>query len=977
MADHQQIIEQIRGFLQASDQTRNERLESMALAYSEACAEVNQRLGRCQRLLQQGLRSEAIQLAEAEPRLLDAFETLNFPERVEWDDLVEIYSLGAAPKLMVEARGALSEAYAEAEPLQDLLKTHRRLATQRAALRTRIGVMRKLMNQDARNPIWAEDLRTFEKARMRQIQIEAAEALRLHDTAHVTRLLSELQESNWIEAPPKSLVQGLSKAGAQLRGDQARTARAEIEARLSDALANKDSIRGRTARDEWNTLSASVPLEPGDPCWERVAPVLTWLEDEDRKAVAAQAYEAGLAALTSALDSRRAMSAGELERLERDVLRHGRGMPEKLQRRYDARFRAAATTRSRRSRMIVAAAILVLAGAGGAALFWIWGSGRARDVQEAAVRITGFLESGDCEHAEGYLDDLEKADPSLASDPILKKARQQSKTARKQDIERATKFEAALQEAESSPPEDFEPKALKEARDLARRESEHAAVAELTRKREAARKEAADKRNSSLRPRLDTIIRDIDQFEKRLIDASFDQSSFQEELDSSRRSLDELAPSIAEAGQEFQRRARDAKQKLETVLTSFNKLNRQTLLKDEITSAVAYSVTQPADNLSLFGSRLREFVRLFPDVPCTAAFEKTLTERPLWDAVGAWNALVSRLKNQHGGLTAKEASLRDKECGEFLENYPEFPGIPDVREYRRFMQAIARRNAGANSPAQEIVKLFSKPLLGKLYMVVVDDGDGREVKNRYYTRELPVEKDKFVWFNPIIESGDAGPRRSFQANQVLSRNPAPQSRLVERLKPIVSDPATLERWDSVMIELIRVILNERELDPVLQAILLKNVAKAAADGSEPVRVALEFMIKQFEQSRVDLNVDWTNPAARNLAASQEGARALIDKLRSKMPTIDQVKSVRDRLELTFRQTYPTTGWLIRDREGYEVKTGAAQAADGDLQIVVPTAEKRAEWKKIGEIKAGKWSLKTTENSDLVEGRPVFVIDRSP
>jgi hypothetical protein len=64
MADHQQIIEQIRGFLQASDQTRNERLESMALAYSEACAEVNQRLGRCQRLLQQGLRSEAIQLAE-------------------------------------------------------------------------------------------------------------------------------------------------------------------------------------------------------------------------------------------------------------------------------------------------------------------------------------------------------------------------------------------------------------------------------------------------------------------------------------------------------------------------------------------------------------------------------------------------------------------------------------------------------------------------------------------------------------------------------------------------------------------------------------------------------------------------------------------------------------------------------------------------------------------------------------------------
>ncbi len=873
MADHQQIIEQIRGFLQASDQTRNERLESMALAYSEACAEVNQRLGRCQRLLQQGLRSEAIQLAEAEPRLLDAFETLNFPERVEWDDLVEIYSLGAAPKLMVDARGALNEAYAEAEPLQDLLKTHRRLATQRAALRTRIGVMRKLMNQDARNPIWAEDLRTFEKARLRQIQVEAAEAARLHDTVHITKLLSELQESIWIEVPPKSLVQGLSKAGAQLRGDQARTARAEIEARLSDALANKDSIRGRTARDEWNTLSASVPLEPGDPCWERVAPVLTWLEDEDRKAVAAQAYEAGLAALTSALDSRRAMSAGELERLERDVLRHGRGMPEKLQRRYDARFRAAATTRSRRSRMIVAAAILVLAGAGGAALFWIWGSGRARDVQEAAVRITGFLDSGDFEHAEGYLDDLEKADPSLASDPILKKARQQSKTARKQDIERATKFEAALQEAESSPPEDFEPKALKEARDLARRESEHAAVAELTRKREAARKEAADKRNSSLRPRLDTIIRDIDQFEKRLIDASFDQSSFQEELDSSRRSLDELAQGVDLSGPELQGLARDAKQKLDTVLTSFNKLNRQALLKDEITTAVAYSVTQPPDSLSLFASRLRGFVRAFPDEPCSPAYEKALNERPLWDAVGAWNDLVTRWKDQRGGLSPKEAEHREKTCGEFLKKHPEFPGNANVAAYERYVHAIARRGSGRTSPWQSLQDLCANPLVDNLGMVVVKTGvgAGRKFEEHYYTRKEPVTKNDTVHFSYILGKGESEGTKLLNAKKIESTGPSPQTKLFANFKPIFSDPRNLDRWDSVTIELIRAILSDREIDPVFQVVLLKTVAKTAADGSEPVRVSLELMLTQLEQTHVDLKVDWTNPAAHNLAASQDGA----------------------------------------------------------------------------------------------------------
>src|SRR5580658_4037494 len=132
MADYHQIVDQIRAFLQLSDQTRNERLEGLASAYAENCVDVNQRLARCQRLLQRGLRSEAIQLAESEPRLVDAILVLDFPERASWDELVAIYDLPAAPKLMVDAGVVLNEAYAQEEPLQDLLRTHRRLATQRA-----------------------------------------------------------------------------------------------------------------------------------------------------------------------------------------------------------------------------------------------------------------------------------------------------------------------------------------------------------------------------------------------------------------------------------------------------------------------------------------------------------------------------------------------------------------------------------------------------------------------------------------------------------------------------------------------------------------------------------------------------------------------------------------------------------------------------------------------------------------------------
>ena len=87
MPDHHQIVDQVRALAQATNQSRAAGLDGWAAAYAQACAEVNERLVRCQRLLQQGLRSEAIQLAEIEPRLLDSVAVLDFPERPAWDEL--------------------------------------------------------------------------------------------------------------------------------------------------------------------------------------------------------------------------------------------------------------------------------------------------------------------------------------------------------------------------------------------------------------------------------------------------------------------------------------------------------------------------------------------------------------------------------------------------------------------------------------------------------------------------------------------------------------------------------------------------------------------------------------------------------------------------------------------------------------------------------------------------------------------------
>src|SRR5258708_3350990 len=99
MPDHYQIVDQVRALAQATNQASRTGLDGWAAAYAQACAEVNERLQRCQRLLQQGLRSEAIQLAEIEPRLLDSVAVLDFPERPAWDGLVSMFGLPVAARL--------------------------------------------------------------------------------------------------------------------------------------------------------------------------------------------------------------------------------------------------------------------------------------------------------------------------------------------------------------------------------------------------------------------------------------------------------------------------------------------------------------------------------------------------------------------------------------------------------------------------------------------------------------------------------------------------------------------------------------------------------------------------------------------------------------------------------------------------------------------------------------------------------------
>src|SRR5262249_49851009 len=152
----------------------------------------------------------------------------------------------------------------EEDPLQDLLRRHRRLALQRARLQPRIAVLRQLAVHDPGNPVWSDQLRTLERARLLQIEELASEAIRHNDAEAIARLIAEIDSPGWADPPPQRLVQSLRNADAQFHEQQFRANLEDLRSRLENARSARDTVQGRLLRKEWERLAKESGLPPDD-----------------------------------------------------------------------------------------------------------------------------------------------------------------------------------------------------------------------------------------------------------------------------------------------------------------------------------------------------------------------------------------------------------------------------------------------------------------------------------------------------------------------------------------------------------------------------------------------------------------------------------------------------------------------------------------------------------------------------------------
>ena len=363
MADLYDLIERMQVTLASSNRPAKEQLRELHGELTDHIRRINKRLRECDGLMAKGLRTEAIQMAEQEPPLLDVVAILDFPELPEWNDFVAELGLTVAPDLQIEIAADLNRAYSDDGPLKSHLRRFRLSSLSRAPLRTRISLLRKIAEIDSGNPIWETDLKGYEEVRQRQIKEQFQIANRNHDFEELREIAKELH-GKWMSPPSKQFIQRVDQEVKSLQLKVAQTRLAQLADDLLDAYDDKDLNWAAEVQNEWEkVLKICGASDDVREFQKQVRPVLSWLSEQQKRLEDESKFREAAERLQRSINSEHDLA--ELKRRFAAATRFvGFNLPEGVQEAYESAVLN--HQRKRKMRLIIiassVAALIVITG---------------------------------------------------------------------------------------------------------------------------------------------------------------------------------------------------------------------------------------------------------------------------------------------------------------------------------------------------------------------------------------------------------------------------------------------------------------------------------------------------------------------------------------------------------------------------------------------------------------------------------------
>jgi regulator of replication initiation timing len=974
VSDIRRVVDELRFYLESSEADMTQSVRDAGQQYAVACKQANQRLRRCGEFLNRNLRAEAIQLAEAEPDLLEVVATLDFPGRGSWDETVPLYDLPAAEPLLLTFAEALNEAYALQEPLKKLLDKHRYLALARAPLRKRLAVLRQLVADD-QTGTWEADVGEMERARLAEIEYEARDAGKKLDGRTLQFLIDEIDANKWSDERTsaqvrKSLVQRVKDTTSTVAGAELE----EIANDLAQAKGENNLERAQSLKRQWDQVERRT--RRGSLLATQVEPIFDWIKrleaEHERQRQLDQAREE----LSEAIDDP-SCPREELETLRERAMAIEPLLPDPLGARLLTRV-AEIDRRERAIRTVVSTICgAVLLAIAICVVLLLRRSMHAAESRRGADKVADMRKDGQLVEARKFVKDhgyLVATDEWIQAVKDLEKAEGDEAT-------RQTKLQRLIGAIENAASyEDARP-ILDEARGTAASDAEKTRVSELDAKWMQRNRDELAGKYADIEKRFGSIRSEQAQAEG-ILARLVPPDALEPLLDQIGQDIADLPNSINQFDAPMAQQVEQLKQHLADLRQRTTKARKRNSLAKAIReqSSIRPAATDSDAKVDRYVELLSSYAKTSAGDSRVEEFRKVADERMIYHGICEWQALADRWVKLTP-LNLEDAKKRQGECDEFAKNHKDCPACPIIERYSRFLSAIVRRYEGeggnkADAPIAKLRDLFSGPLMQQAHVLWDSEGNAYYLKSEADFRGKPD-----VVLHYFIDFAGNTANRTIQVSRLKSPRSAaaPQIQLSASAIGLL-DKLTIANWDHSLNGLCHQILDDHDLDPFLQYALLHYTLEYASQGSEPLEPELQKTLAFLTDSKLELSTRWMLPNDASVTAARSRAQELVAKLSRFDAPWSAAEESRQGLGRELFARFLFVGALERGKDE-EWICSSCWKPDGEYELVVamPPGEKsRAAWQVIGKGNhRGLELARRLEPGVLCEGRLVLARGAAP
>lgn len=946
-ADHWYLAE-IRTALGTPDSADAELLADTAVAYAEACYAVNMRSQRIGTLLSKGLRTEAIQLAEQQPPLLEEVAILDIEQLDAWKQLLHSQGLQQPPQLELEEVAAINTAYAELQDLASLLGKHRVLAAARAPLAARLQLLRQLRTRDPLNPAWHDDVEIYERQRFIEIDRELKAAIKSRDLDAVQSLAEEVGQSEWSLDFPSGLRASISDALNRFTSRDARTTLEDLIEQLEAAYSELDEAETARHAATWREQAGLAGLDSNDPLAQRAAPALEWIEEQAELRAEEQRFQNALVKLENLVDTD--AKAASLERAYQAALRFETPLPAVLEQRVRTRLETLEQMRRRRLLLGIGSAVILILLTVGSGSYYVWQESQRAQRRAHAATLEELLQQQKLTEAQRFLSTLPE---STTAAPMLAPLVASLDRAVAAESERSEEFEAQMAIAKQAEPGQAPNGILQDLKRLAKTDEESRRVAVLEKEQAAWQARVRESREE----KMAIVLRD---WAKRLSDMDNSlrqgqtlpvrkESSLLSEIAADLKDFPGVSDSFRSRGEALEAKAR--------ALLAYSRKRRS--VDASLRKAFA-SASSPES----YVRKLRDFAQNHPDEPEAKVFEEIAND-PAWRAALSWSQFWDRNGRDLGDLTPDQAKRLLQEGRQLLpkDQDPTNPLGFDFRKREPRLELIAAQSEAINKLRGWLKEQnFNLWAIRKRNGVVV------------YSIRKPVESAQNAVSYEILNEDLERERQSTIDPAWVG--PAPHTVLSRRISTTLGQ-AEGEDWLKYFathsLAVIRDLQRSSspggtpEIDPVAGLDLLRRLLVVGGEGSSAFAEAAAPMVERINARRVDFSSPWF---------LGENARADAARIEARAVTPDAtefIDSLREARYASQKQSKapPALQWVGIVDATSEVPTvflrPTAKPGKGVL-VVLDSGSK--ELREVGRIDQG--TISELALSRLSTGQPVFL-----